>query len=83
MTAGTLVISDVDGTLLRSDKTLSPRNQMAVRQLAAEGIHFTVSSSRPPFGLRALSAQLGLRVPFGACTMYGQPMQGVRCNQCY
>ena len=61
-----LVISDVDGTLLRSDKTLSERNRQAVAQLETHGIGFTISSSRPPFGLRVLSKQLGLRLPIGA-----------------
>src|SRR5690242_3970959 len=61
-----LVISDVDGTLVRSDKTLTERTRQAVSRLAAHGIGFTIISSRPGFGLRMLSERLGLRLPMGA-----------------
>lgn len=61
-----LVISDVDGTLVRSDKTLTERTRRAVSHLAAHGIAFTIISSRPAFGLRMLSERLELRLPMGA-----------------
>lgn len=62
----TLVVSDVDGTLLTSDKMLSPRNRAAVATLAAHGVQFTLVSSRPPFGLRMLVEPLDLRMPMAA-----------------
>lgn len=61
-----LVISDVDGTLVTSDKRLTPAARKAVERLDAAGIAFTVASSRPPVGLRALIAPLNLRLPMGA-----------------
>ena len=61
-----LVVSDVDGTLVATDKTLSARNRSAVARLCAAGVGFTIISSRPPFGLRALIAELDLRLPLGA-----------------
>lgn len=61
-----LVISDVDGTLVRSDKILTERNRQAVSRLTAHGIGFTIISSRPAFGLRMLSERLGLQLPMGA-----------------
>ncbi|MCJ2130251.1 Cof-type HAD-IIB family hydrolase [Methylobacterium sp. E-045] len=60
------VISDVDGTLVTSDKTLTPRSRDAVRRLDAAGIGFTIASARPPMGLTSLIAELGLRHPVGA-----------------
>jgi Cof subfamily protein (haloacid dehalogenase superfamily) len=66
MTRVSLVISDVDGTLVTTDKRLSEANCRAVQRLAEAGIPFTVCSSRPPFGLRALVERLALRLPFGA-----------------
>jgi len=51
-----LVISDVDGTLVTSDKILTERTCAAVAKLDAAGIGFSVVSSRPPFGLRMLGA---------------------------
>ncbi|ONF45548.1 HAD family hydrolase, partial [Methylobacterium radiotolerans] len=60
------VISDVDGTLVTSDKSLTPRSRDAVRRLDAAGIGFTIASARPPMGLTSLIAELGLRHPIGA-----------------
>jgi Cof subfamily protein (haloacid dehalogenase superfamily) len=61
------VISDVDGTLVTGDKTLSGRARAAVAELRARGIGFTIMSSRPPRGLGMLLAPLQLTTPFAAC----------------
>ncbi|KQP06110.1 hydrolase [Methylobacterium sp. Leaf99] len=61
-----LVISDVDGTLVTTDKRLTPATRAAVRRLAQAGIGFTIASSRPPMGLAGLVADLDLRLPLGA-----------------
>jgi Cof subfamily protein (haloacid dehalogenase superfamily) len=60
-----LVVSDVDGTLVTTDKRLTPRTVAAVARLHQRGIAFSICSSRPPFGQRMLVAPLGLRLPFG------------------
>jgi Cof subfamily protein (haloacid dehalogenase superfamily) len=60
-----LVVSDVDGTLLTQDKVLTPRAVAAVERLHAGGVAFSICSSRPPFGLRHLVAPLRLALPFG------------------
>ncbi|MGE0257557.1 MAG: Cof-type HAD-IIB family hydrolase [Alphaproteobacteria bacterium] len=60
-----LVVSDVDGTLLTQDKVLTPRAVAAVERLRAGGVAFSICSSRPPFGLRNLVAPLRLDLPFG------------------
>ena len=61
-----LVISDVDGTLVGTDKSLSPGTVAAVGRLQEAGIGFTVASARPPIGLRDLVETLALRLPMGA-----------------
>jgi Cof subfamily protein (haloacid dehalogenase superfamily) len=66
VTAISLVISDVDGTLVTPDKQLTPASARAAQRLADKGIGFTVVSSRPPAGLRMLVAPLSLRLPMGA-----------------
>jgi Cof subfamily protein (haloacid dehalogenase superfamily) len=66
MSRVSLVISDVDGTLVTTDKVLTERSRAAVSQLGAAGIGFSVVSSRPPFGLRMLIEPLALRLPMGA-----------------
>ena len=49
MTQISLVVSDVDGTLLTKDKILTYAARSAVRQLRDAGIGFTITSSRPAF----------------------------------
>jgi len=61
-----LVVSDVDGTLVTPDKRLTDAAARAVELLRGEGIDFTVNSSRPPIGLRMLIEPLSLKLPMGA-----------------
>jgi Cof subfamily protein (haloacid dehalogenase superfamily) len=66
VTAISLVISDVDGTLVTPDKQITPASVRAARLLAERGIGLTVVSARPPTGLRMLVEPLSLRLPMGA-----------------
>lgn len=65
MTKISLVVSDVDGTLLTKDKTLTDRARSAVQRLHQAGIGFTITSSRPAIGMRFLIAPLALWLPVG------------------
>jgi Cof subfamily protein (haloacid dehalogenase superfamily) len=59
------VISDVDGTLVTDDKVLTARAQVAVAELRANGIIFSIISSRPPRGMRMLLDPLAITTPMG------------------
>jgi len=61
-----LLLSDVDGTLVRSDKSLSERSIEAVHRLHDEGIRFAVTSGRPPRGMEMLVEPLDLATPLAA-----------------
>lgn len=61
-----LLLSDVDGTLVRPDKSLSERTVEAVQALHDAGIHFAVTSGRPPRGMEMLVEPLSLRTPLAA-----------------
>ena len=61
-----LVVADVDGTLVTPDKVLTPRTRAAVQALDEAGIAFTITSGRPPQGLRMLIDELHLRSPVTA-----------------
>ncbi len=61
-----LVVSDVDGTLVRKDKSLSPQVIAAVHRLRAAGIPFTLISARPVSGVMPLVAPLGIDIPVAA-----------------
>ena len=60
-----LVITDVDGTLVTTEKALRPSAVAAVRHLHKAGIGFTICSSRPPFGLTTMRDALDITLPFG------------------
>jgi Cof subfamily protein (haloacid dehalogenase superfamily) len=60
------VISDVDGSLVTPDKKLTEAAINAVKALNENNIGFTITSSRPAFGMRMLVEPLGLRLPLGA-----------------
>jgi len=61
-----LVIADVDGTLLTPDKLLTSRARAAVRAIAEAGIAFTITSGRPPRGMKLLVDELQLSAPLTA-----------------
>jgi len=66
MTRISLVVSDVDGTLLPKDKVLTEGNKRAVRKLHEAGIGFTIVSSRPTIGMGFLIEPLAITLPIGA-----------------
>src|SRR5215470_5887723 len=66
MTRIALVISDVDGTLVTKDKTLTEASKAAVEKLRAAGIAFTITSSRPSIGMGFLIEPLAITLPVGA-----------------
>jgi Cof subfamily protein (haloacid dehalogenase superfamily) len=61
-----LVLADVDGTLVTEDKLLTARAGAAVKALHAAGIAFAITSGRPPRGMAMLIDPLGLRTPIAA-----------------
>jgi Cof subfamily protein (haloacid dehalogenase superfamily) len=58
-----LVLADVDGTLVTNDKVLTVRAVAAVKALQAAGIAFAITSGRPPRGMAMLIAPLALQTP--------------------
>jgi Cof subfamily protein (haloacid dehalogenase superfamily) len=65
MTRIALVVSDVDGTLVTKNKTLTDAARHAVQRLKEAGIGFTITSSRPAIGMRFLIEPLGITLPVG------------------
>ncbi|MFE7614200.1 HAD family hydrolase [Streptomyces sp. NPDC057496] len=61
--AHALVATDLDGTLLRRDDTVSPRTRAALALAARAGARHLVVTGRPVPGMRALLAGLGYRGP--------------------
>jgi|SRR5580704_16902440 Cof subfamily protein (haloacid dehalogenase superfamily) len=61
-----LLLSDVDGTLVNSEKALTVRSVEAVHRLHDAGVLFAVTSGRPPRGMEALVEPLQLSTPVAA-----------------
>ena len=55
-----LVASDLDGTLMRSDDSVSERTLATLKRTTAAGIRFVLVSARSPGWLAPAAAQLGL-----------------------
>jgi Cof subfamily protein (haloacid dehalogenase superfamily) len=60
------LVSDVDGTLVTSEKLVSDRSIEAVAALRERGILFSIVSSRPPRGLKHLADALAITAPMAA-----------------
>ncbi len=61
-----LLVSDIDGTLVLPDKSLTPASLAAGEKLDAAGVGLTLVSSRPARGMAGLVQALNLKVPFAA-----------------
>ena len=59
-----IVFSDIDGTFLRDDHTVSPRTKAAVLALRAQGIPFVLVSARMPEAITPITrGSLGIEIP--------------------
>ena len=58
-----LLLADVDGTLVTAEKVLTARAVAAVNALHTAGIGFAITSGRPPRGMAMLIDPLALRTP--------------------
>jgi hypothetical protein len=58
-----IYVSDLDGTLLRSDATLSDYSKRRLIQLLDNGLQFTVASARSVIAMQRILAGVPLRLP--------------------
>jgi Cof subfamily protein (haloacid dehalogenase superfamily) len=58
-----LLLADVDGTLVTHDKILTERARDAVHGLRRAGIRFAITSGRPPKGMAMLVEPLAIDIP--------------------
>lgn len=62
---GMLICTDLDGTLLRRDKTVSKENLEAIEHFKAEGGYFTFITGRMPYYVDDLPYRVKINAPFG------------------
>jgi Cof subfamily protein (haloacid dehalogenase superfamily) len=61
-----ILLADVDGTLVDSQKRITPRAKAAIQKLKEAGIKFAVTSGRPPRGIKMIVEQVNLSTPIAA-----------------
>ena len=61
-----LLLADVDGTLVTHDKVLTERARAAVHRLHEQGICFAITSGRPPRGMVMLTDPLRIDTAIAA-----------------
>lgn len=62
---GILIATDLDGTLLRHDKSVSRENAEALDYFMSEGGLFTVLTGRMPYALSGVLSQVKVNAPVG------------------
>ena len=63
MDKSTLYVTDLDGTLLRGDATLSPYTVSAINRLTEQGLAFTYATARSVESARPITKDLRLLLP--------------------
>jgi Cof subfamily protein (haloacid dehalogenase superfamily) len=61
-----LVVSDIDGTLITSNHEVTDSTRAAAVRLQEKGIRLALASSRPPRSIRPIAGLLGLSTQFAA-----------------
>lgn len=61
-----LVISDIDGTLITSNHEVTETTRRTARELLSNGINLCLASSRPPRAVVPIATELGLESTFAA-----------------
>lgn len=62
---GILICTDLDGTLLRKDKSISVENKEAIEYFKSEGGLFTIVTGRMPYYAGKIAEEVKPNVPFG------------------
>ncbi len=81
-----LIVSDLDGTLLKDDHTLSDYTKAVIHKVSEHGIDFMLATGRIFGGARQYAKELNLNTPILACNgalikeaqgklLYGKPLQ--------
>ncbi len=63
MDKNTLYVTDLDGTLLRSDATISPYTVSTINRLTEQGLAFTYATARSIESARPIAGKLNLPLP--------------------
>ena len=62
---GILICTDLDGTLLRKDKSVSDENKKAIEYFKREGGYFTIVTGRMPYYVTNILEMVKPNIAFG------------------
>lgn len=62
-----LIVSDLDGTLLRDDNTLSDYTKAVIQKVSEQGIEFILATGRIYGGAKGFARELNLSTPILSC----------------
>lgn len=62
-----LVVSDLDGTLLKDDETLSEYTKEVIQNISRKGVEFMIATGRIFGGAKRYAKELNLKTPILAC----------------
>ena len=63
MQQGRMLFTDIDGTLLSDDMTVSLKNQEAIEKALSQGNYVVAATGRPVKSGKAVVEKLGLTMP--------------------
>ena len=58
-----LLLADVDGTLVTHEKVLTEKSKAAIAKLKEAGVRFAITSGRPPKGMEMVIKPLAIDTP--------------------
>ena len=89
-----LIVSDLDGTLLRDDNTLSDYTKAIIHRVSEQGIDFMLATGRIFGGARVFARELALNTPILSCNgalikeadgklLYGRPIEALPLTEVF
>lgn len=58
-----LYITDLDGTLLNQNASISPYSEQVIKKIIKQGIHFTIATGRSPIRIFSILQNIPLKLP--------------------
>ena len=75
-----LYITDLDGTLLNQNASISPYSEQVIKKIIKQGIHFTIATGRSPIRIFSIVQNIPLKLP--VILMNGAAIYDIENQEC-
>ena len=75
-----LYITDLDGTLLNQNASISPYSEQVIKKIIKQGIHFTIATGRSPIRIFSILQNIPLKLP--VILMNGAAIYDIENQKC-